>query len=142
LSSPTISAPITARPSAPRSKHAAPASCRCPAYSPDFNPIEEAFSKVKRSLRRAQARTDDLRTATWDAFATITPNDAAGWLPTAAIRPVIDPHEIRCMERSEYYENLGKRAVDAVEVGRPWEDVAARFEVSVPMIERWARSSV
>ena len=30
-----------------------------PAYSPDFNPIEEAFSKVKQFLRRAQARTDD-----------------------------------------------------------------------------------
>jgi len=51
-----------------------------PAYSPDFNPIEEAFAKVKQSLRRTQARTDDdLRAATWDAFATITPTDAAGW---------------------------------------------------------------
>ena len=51
-----------------------------PSYSPDFNPIEHAFSKVKQVLRRAQARTDDaLRAATWAAFATITPNDAAGW---------------------------------------------------------------
>ncbi len=51
-----------------------------PAYSPDFNPIEEAFSKVKQALRRAQARTDDdLRAATWSAFATITPTDASGW---------------------------------------------------------------
>jgi transposase len=51
-----------------------------PPYSPDFNPIEHAFSKVKQSLRRAEARTDDaLRDATWDAFATITPADAAGW---------------------------------------------------------------
>jgi transposase len=51
-----------------------------PPYSPDFTPIEEAFSKVKQALRRAQARTDDdLRAATWDAFATITPPDAAGW---------------------------------------------------------------
>jgi len=51
-----------------------------PAYSPDFNPIEEAFSKVKQSLRRARARSDDdLRSATWNAFATITPSDAAGW---------------------------------------------------------------
>jgi transposase len=51
-----------------------------PAYSPDFNPIEAAFSKVKQSLRRRQARTDDdLRAATWQAFATITPTDAAGW---------------------------------------------------------------
>ena len=51
-----------------------------PPYSPDFNPIEEAFSKVKQALRRAQARTDDdLRAATWAAFATITKADAAGW---------------------------------------------------------------
>jgi transposase len=50
-----------------------------PAYSPAFNPIEEAFSKVKQSLRRARARTDDdLRAATWAAFATITPTDALG----------------------------------------------------------------
>jgi len=28
-----------------------------PPYSPDLNPIEEAFSKVKRILRRAQARS-------------------------------------------------------------------------------------
>lgn len=30
-----------------------------PSYSPDLNPIEEAFSKVKRLLRKAQARTRD-----------------------------------------------------------------------------------
>ncbi len=28
-----------------------------PAYSPDFNPIEEAFSKIKRLVRKAEART-------------------------------------------------------------------------------------
>lgn len=51
-----------------------------PSYSPDFNPIEHAFSKVKQFLRRAEARTDDdLRAATWAAFATITKADAAGW---------------------------------------------------------------
>jgi transposase len=51
-----------------------------PSYSPDFNPIEHAFSKVKQALRRAQARTDEaLRAATSTAFATITPDDAAGW---------------------------------------------------------------
>ena len=51
-----------------------------PAYSPDFNPIEEAFSKLKAFLRRAKARTEDaLRDATWAAFASITPADIAGW---------------------------------------------------------------
>jgi transposase len=51
-----------------------------PPYSPDLNPIEEAFSKLKAALRRAKARTDDaLRSATWAALATITPADCAGW---------------------------------------------------------------
>ena len=51
-----------------------------PPYSPDFNPIEEAFSKVKQALRRAKARTDEtLRAATWAAFATIAASDLDGW---------------------------------------------------------------
>ena len=51
-----------------------------PPSSPDFNPIEHAFSKVKHALRRAAPRTDDaLRAATWAAFDAITPADAAGW---------------------------------------------------------------
>ena len=59
-----------------------------PAYSPDFNPIEEAFSKVKQFLRRAEARTDDdLRTATWAAFATITEADATGWFTHCGYPP-------------------------------------------------------
>lgn len=51
-----------------------------PTYSPDLNPIEEAFSKLKALLRRARARTDDaLRTATRAALSSITPADIAGW---------------------------------------------------------------
>lgn len=51
-----------------------------PPYSPDFNPIEHAFSKVKHALRRAAPRSDDaLRAATWAAFDTITSADAADW---------------------------------------------------------------
>lgn len=63
-----------------------------PSYSPDFNPIEHAFSKVKQALRRAQARTeDDLRAATWAAFATITPNDAANWFAHCGYPPDHQP---------------------------------------------------
>jgi transposase len=63
-----------------------------PAYSPDFNPIEEAFSKVKQFLRRAEARTDDdLRAATWAAFATITTADAAGWFTHCGYPPTDQP---------------------------------------------------
>jgi transposase len=59
-----------------------------PAYSPDFNPIEETFSKVKQAVRRAKARTDDdLRAATWAAFATVTATDAAGWFTHCGYPP-------------------------------------------------------
>jgi transposase len=51
-----------------------------PPYSPDLNPIEEAFSKVKAFLRSAGPRTlDDHSSAIWAALRTITPKDAAGW---------------------------------------------------------------
>jgi transposase len=33
--------------------------CYLPAYSPDFNPIEQAFAKLKAALRKATARTFD-----------------------------------------------------------------------------------
>lgn len=38
-----------------------------------------------------------------------------------------------------YSEDLRERVIRAVEAGRPREAVAARFEVSVPTIERWVR---
>jgi transposase len=51
-----------------------------PAYSPDFNPIELAFSKIKESLRAAAARTaDDLLTATATAIDAVSAADAHGF---------------------------------------------------------------
>jgi transposase len=51
-----------------------------PSYSPDLNPIEEAFSKVKARLRAAAARTHEaLVAAIWAALAAITPADARGY---------------------------------------------------------------
>jgi transposase len=51
-----------------------------PAYSPDLNPIEKLFSKLKASLRRAKARTvDALYTALGDGLRRITAEDIAGW---------------------------------------------------------------
>lgn len=45
-----------------------------PAYSPDLNPIELAFAKLKAALRAAAARGwDDLIRATADALTTFTP---------------------------------------------------------------------
>jgi transposase len=51
-----------------------------PSYSPDFNPIEEAFSKIKGIVRKAGARTHEaLLEAIAQALWAITAVDAAGW---------------------------------------------------------------
>ena len=51
-----------------------------PAYSPDFAPIEPAFSKVKTHLRQLAARTQEaLDCAITTALASITPEDARGY---------------------------------------------------------------
>jgi transposase len=48
-----------------------------PTYSPDFNPIEPAFAKLKQKLRQAEARTvDAILAATHQHYAAITPADA------------------------------------------------------------------
>lgn len=51
-----------------------------PAYSPDLNPIEEAFSKIKNALRKVGARTHEaLLEAMAQALYAVTSWDAAGW---------------------------------------------------------------
>jgi transposase len=51
-----------------------------PAYSPDLNPIEEAFSKLKALLRRAGARTREaLLEAMGRALEAVSANDARGF---------------------------------------------------------------
>jgi len=48
-----------------------------PPYSPDFNPIEMAFSKIKAILRKAAARTvQDLWDAIQNAIDAVTTKDA------------------------------------------------------------------
>ena len=51
-----------------------------PSYSPDLNPIEQAFSKIKHILRKLGARTHEaLLEAMEEALSEVTPADAAGW---------------------------------------------------------------
>jgi transposase len=51
-----------------------------PSYSPDLNPIEPCWSKVKARLRALKPRTsEDLLAALVDAFATVTGHDIRGW---------------------------------------------------------------
>ena len=55
-----------------------------PRYSPEFNAIEQAWSKLKGLLRRWEARTEAaLDEAISAAFAAITASDAQGWIAHA-----------------------------------------------------------
>jgi transposase len=55
-----------------------------PPYSPDFNPIEMAFAKLKAALRAAEARTiPDLWQAIADALRRFTPQECANYLAAA-----------------------------------------------------------
>jgi transposase len=51
-----------------------------PSYSPDFNPIEEAFSKAKNLIRKAKARTlEALFAVTAGALEAVSEEDARGY---------------------------------------------------------------
>ena len=51
-----------------------------PPYSPDFNPIEQCWAKIKEYLRTAKARLlDMLEQAITAAIAAITAQNAAAW---------------------------------------------------------------
>jgi transposase len=63
-----------------------------PSYSPDLNPIEEAFSKIKQLVRKVGARTREaLVEAIGRALAAVTPEDAAGWFAHAGYWPQDQP---------------------------------------------------
>jgi transposase len=58
-----------------------------PPYSPDLNPVEEAFSKVKALLRRAEARSrGSLVDAIGRALSAITTRDARGFFEHCGYR--------------------------------------------------------
>lgn len=59
-----------------------------PKYSPDFNPIEMAFSKIKALLKKAAARTlDDLWQAIRIAIDAITPHECANYFTACGYEP-------------------------------------------------------
>ena len=52
-----------------------------PKYSPDLNPIEQAFSKLKHLLRKAQARSyDAILAAIGEVRGTFTPKECTNYL--------------------------------------------------------------
>jgi hypothetical protein len=60
-----------------------------PAYSPDLNPIEQAFSKLKAHLRKAEARTlDALWRAVGDICDLFEPQECWNYLKAAGYASV------------------------------------------------------
>jgi len=59
-----------------------------PPYSPDFNPIEMAFSKIKALLKKAAARTvQDLWDAIRNAIDAVSPKDARSFFTACGYEP-------------------------------------------------------
>jgi transposase len=63
-----------------------------PSYSPDLNPIEEAFSKIKALVRKEGTRVREaLVEAIGRALAAVTIEDVAGWFTHAGYWPQDQP---------------------------------------------------
>ena len=59
-----------------------------PPYSPDLNPIEKLWSKVKSFLRKFKARTlDALPNTIQCAFQTVSPSNCSGWFHSCGYPP-------------------------------------------------------
>jgi transposase len=59
-----------------------------PSYSPDLNPIEQAFSKIKNIVRKVGARTREaLDEAIAKAMSAVTLEDVAGWFSHCGYEP-------------------------------------------------------
>jgi transposase len=61
-----------------------------PPYSPDFNPIEEAFSKIKGLMRKAEARSREaLLEAMGSAISALSGEDARGFFEHCGYRAMV-----------------------------------------------------
>ena len=59
-----------------------------PPYSPDFNPIEQVFAKLKAILRKAAARTiDTLKAAIATALDAFTPSECNNYFTNSGYKP-------------------------------------------------------
>jgi transposase len=63
-----------------------------PSYSPDLNPIEEVFSKIKDLLRKARARSGEaLLEAIGAAISAVSDRDAFGYFEHCGYRTMVQP---------------------------------------------------
>jgi transposase len=67
-----------------------PALLYLPSYSPDFNPIEEAFAKIKGLIRKAEARSrESLLEAIGAAISALSAEDARGFFEHCGCRAAV-----------------------------------------------------
>ena len=77
-----------------------------PPYSPDFNPIENAFAKLKALLRKAAERTvDGLWAAIGRAHRPFTPAECANYFS----RGGLDPHHEDAVDQSDQHAERQRR---------------------------------
>jgi transposase len=95
-----------------------------PSYSPDLNPIEEAFSKIKGLVRKVGARTREaLVEAIERALAAVSrPKMRQAGLPTLAIGHRINLYEYRCQNVVEPEVTLVFTQVGAADDNLPLPD--------------------
>jgi transposase len=63
-----------------------------PSYAPNFNPIKEAFVKLKALLRKVERRTREaLLAAVGRALDAVTASDARGFFEHRGYRPLAQP---------------------------------------------------
>jgi transposase len=63
-----------------------------PPYSPDYNPIEEAFSKIKALIRKAEARSREaLLEAIGTAISALSGEDARGYFEHCGYHAMVQP---------------------------------------------------
>jgi transposase len=68
-----------------------------PPYSPDLNPIEEAFSKIKGFIRKAEVRTREaLIEVMGAAISAVTAQDARGFFEHCGYATLVNRYDERC----------------------------------------------
>jgi putative transposase len=70
-----------------------------PKYSPDLNPIEQVFAKLKHLLRNAAARTiETVLAAIGELLDTFTPQECANYLAKRRIQANLKTSRARCLQ--------------------------------------------
>ncbi|ESX09467.1 hypothetical protein X766_33555 [Mesorhizobium sp. LSJC255A00] len=110
-----------------------------PPYSPDFNPIENAFSRIKALLRAKAERTIK---ALWDAVGPLlglfTPAECANYFKAAGYEPDETGHALNRREDRRDPLAGGRRASPK----DYWEAICSASSVTCPSAKRFFRKAL